>query len=77
LRGGREVNRKKGGCGGSYMRVEMTAHGESDRTASIQRLLRFNGHDGTAADGSHMATVKRWWSWLGRETPNFGRLSPK
>ena len=53
---------EEGGCDGSYMRGEMTAHGESDRTASIQRLLRFNGQDGTAADGSHVATVKRWWS---------------
>ena len=47
---------EEGRCG-FYMRMEITARYESDRTASVQRLLQFNGHDLMAVDGLHLATV--------------------
>ena len=31
-----------------------------DRTASIQRLLRFNGKDGVAVDVLHVATIIKY-----------------
>ena len=53
------MNWKRGWCG-FYMRMEITAHDGSDRTASIQRLLRFNGQDEVADDGLHVATVIKY-----------------
>jgi hypothetical protein len=69
----------KEGDGSVYIcEEEITAPGESDRTARLKRLLQFNGSDRLADDEVHVATVTiRTWSRFGRETPNFGRLSPK
>jgi hypothetical protein len=73
--------RSKSKEGGSTVYVceeEITAPGESDRTASVRGLLRFNGPNKLAVDEEHVATITiRTWSRLGRETPNFGWLSPK
>lgn len=38
---------------------KITAPGESDRTATVKGLLRFNGPDKLAVDDEHVATVTK------------------
>jgi hypothetical protein len=56
------VARRRNGFGegyrcGIYMRGEITASGETDRTTTVKGLLRFNGPDRVVIDEEHVATV--------------------